>query len=78
MKIESDRLKITCCDTLSIFCIEEIGRRIFANVNGIICLYPMILETQSIPVRDSAVKLVQQLCSDPALVELFIRAEYLL
>ncbi|XP_033208166.1 armadillo repeat-containing protein 3 isoform X2 [Belonocnema kinseyi] len=77
-EVENDELKIACCDSLSKFCTEEIGRKIFSTSNGVKRLYSLILENQSIPVRDSAVKCVQQLSTDPLLANLFVQAEYLL
>ncbi|XP_046742406.1 armadillo repeat-containing protein 3 [Diprion similis] len=67
-------LKVAHCRALSIFCIEKIARDIFLRLEGPRKLYNLLLESESVPVRNAAAQLVSQLSGDQGVAPLLILA----
>ncbi|KAK2588513.1 hypothetical protein KPH14_001089 [Odynerus spinipes] len=72
-----DELKILCCNALSKLCIDTIGRDAFLKIHGPSKLHYLLSDLHSIPVRNAAVQLVQLLCADPVLANVFVQTKYL-
>ncbi|XP_068991506.1 armadillo repeat-containing protein 3 [Neodiprion pinetum] len=66
--------KVAHCRALSIFCIEKTARDIFLCLEGPRKLYNLLLESESVPVRDAATQLVSQLSGDQDVAPLLILA----
>ncbi|XP_023290284.1 armadillo repeat-containing protein 3 [Orussus abietinus] len=70
-------LKMTCCEVLAKLCIEKPARAIFINTNGPTKLHDLLINNNSMPVRDAAARLIQQLCADPSLASIFVQTDTL-
>ncbi|XP_031835637.2 uncharacterized protein LOC116428314 isoform X1 [Nomia melanderi] len=69
--------KIACCNALPILCTDKTGRTAFLKVRGPTRLYNLLCDVKSIPTRNAAAQLVQLLCADPVLADVFVQARYL-
>ncbi|XP_048509081.1 uncharacterized protein LOC125500365 [Athalia rosae] len=56
--------KVNCCDVLSIYCVEKEAREFFSRIDGPQKLYNLLLDSEPVPVRNAAARLMMQLCSD--------------
>ncbi|KAI4502499.1 hypothetical protein M0802_002411 [Mischocyttarus mexicanus] len=72
-----DEFKVLCCQALSMFCIDKIGRDAFLKIHGPSRLHHLLSDVHSIPIRNAAVQLVQLLCVDPVLANVFVQTKYL-
>ncbi|XP_043486942.1 uncharacterized protein LOC122514280 [Polistes fuscatus] len=72
-----DEFKVLCCQALSMFCIDKIGRDAFLKIHGPSRLHHLLSDVHSIPIRNVAVQLVQLLCVDPVLANVFVQTKYL-
>ncbi|KAG7207756.1 hypothetical protein KM043_009366 [Ampulex compressa] len=72
-----DELKIACCSALSMICIDKVARDVFLKAHGPSRLYNLLCDIESIPVRNAAAQLVQQLCADPNIANAFVKSKYL-
>lgn len=72
-----DEVKVLSCQALSMFCIDRIGRDAFLKIHGPSRLHYLLSDLHSIPVRNAAVQLVQSLCADQVLANVFVKTKYL-
>ncbi|KAL6424678.1 hypothetical protein ACFW04_009977 [Cataglyphis niger] len=72
-----DELKISCCNLLSVLCLEKNGRYYFIKASGPQRLYSLITDTHSISVINSAVQLVQTISTDLIVANAFVENNYL-
>lgn len=72
-----DEFKIACCNLLSVLCLEKNGRRYLLEANGPERLYTLVTDAYSIPIRNSAVQLIQTISTDLIAADAFIKSKYL-
>ncbi|XP_029673212.1 armadillo repeat-containing protein 3 [Formica exsecta] len=72
-----DELKISCCNLLSVLCLEKNGRHYFIKANGPQKFYSLITDMHSISIRNSAVQLVQTISTDLIVANAFVENKYL-
>ncbi|XP_029168824.1 armadillo repeat-containing protein 3 [Nylanderia fulva] len=72
-----DELKISCCNLLSMLCLENSGRHYFIKANGPQRMYPLITDTHSISVRNSAIQFIQTISTDLTVANAFVENKYL-
>ncbi|XP_024937050.1 armadillo repeat-containing protein 3 isoform X1 [Cephus cinctus] len=71
---QSDELPISSCQAIGKICIDKHGRDLFIRVNGPVRLYNLLKSSESLPVKNAAVQLIQELSADSSLAALLIKA----